>query len=212
MEKIKAAASGRFGRLLILAAGYAWFFLLEGLKPEPVFWAYWPLDDAIPFISQFIIPYVLWYFYTFGPLFWYYFHDDVLFARLSAFLSAGMFFSCLVYSVFPNGQQLRPESVGGDIFSQMCAALYAIDTPTNSFPSLHIIFSIGVHTVIMRDKRAGRAVKLGSLALCVLICLSTMFVKQHSVVCVLGGVVVAAALYPIVYRREIFRKKAIISN
>lgn len=190
----------RPGLLIPFGLSYVWFFLLERLHPQPLYWVHSPLDGALPFVAAFIIPYVSWYVYVFGMLLWYMARNSELFTRLIRFMSAGMLFSCLVYTVLPNGQQLRPEQLGGDVFSRIVALLYAIDTPTNSLPSVHVIFAVGAHITVMRSPAAKTPARVISLALCVLICVSTMLVKQHSVLCVAAGLAVAAADYALFYR------------
>lgn len=208
-HKSKGAAGNRRSRLLLpIALGYVWFFLLELLHPEPVFWVHSPLDDAIPFVGAFIIPYVLWYLYAFGFLLWYYLKDTVLFVRLARYMGAILLISCFVYTVVPNGQQLRPAEPGGDIFSRVCALLYSIDTPTNSFPSIHAAFSVAVHITVLYDRKRGWPFKSASFVLCAFICVSTVMVKQHSVLCLYSGLGLAGVLYPYAFREEVFRRKS----
>ena len=79
--------------------------------------------------------------------------------------------------------------------------VYAADTNTNVCPSIHVIGSFAVYFAA-RDIRRFRAKgwRLGFLTMAVLISLSTVFLKQHSVLDVLAGLAVCAAAYPLIYR------------
>ena len=81
------------------------------------------------------------------------------------------------------------------------AELYTIDTCTNVFPSIHVFNSIATHLAIARSDTLGknRVVCGLSLVLAVSICLSTVFLKQHSAADVIGAAVLAFLLYQVVY-------------
>lgn len=103
-----------------------------------------------------------------------------------------------------------------NIFIRMVQHLYAIDTPTNVFPSIHVFNSLGIAITVLNSNRLRnfRAVRIGSVVLATLIVLSTMFLKQHSLIDVTGGCVMAAALYWLIYQcgyqriAELFRRPA----
>jgi membrane-associated phospholipid phosphatase len=182
-----------------------WFFVLERLFPVADYYIEMPLDDRIPFIPAFVIPYVAWYLYIAATLVFLYFAAPRDFVRLSLFLGAGMAVSCLIFTLIPNGQLLRPRRLDGDVFSQMVGTIYRSDTNTNSLPSIHVIYSLGVHFAIAQySGLRGRfhPVKMVSLVLCVLICASTVAIKQHSILDVVAGVVVSIGLYAAFYSQR----------
>jgi len=193
--------------LLPLILGGAWFFVLEKTMLNPTYFMYTKLDDLIPFVPAFVIPYVIWYGYVAGAAIFLFFRSKDAFRRIAIFLSAGMCFACLVYTVLPNGQFLRPYVLGSDWCSQLIAQLYRSDTPFNSAPSIHVIYSMGATYAIMRHNRNASKRRKAILAvltwsLTVLICLSTVFVKQHSVIDMFTGIAVGLALYALIYRRR----------
>lgn len=88
-----------------------------------------------------------------------------------------------VYIVFPNRQDLRPDSFPREnVFTQMVGLLYRLDTSTNVCPSLHVAYSVGIASVWTKEKNVHWAVKAAILVFVILVCLSTVFLKQHSVV------------------------------
>ena len=79
------------------------------------------------------------------------------------------------------------------IFTQLIAGIYRTDTPTNILPSIHVFNSLAVYFAIhncqtLKDKKWLQG---GSLILSSLIILSTMFIKQHSVIDVCLGTTLA---------------------
>ncbi|MDO4598681.1 MAG: phosphoesterase, partial [[Ruminococcus] gnavus] len=97
------------------------------------------LDDKIPFVEYFIIPYLLWFVFI-AVVFLYFFFTDVEgFYKLAKLSFIGMTIFLVISTVFPNGLMLRPVVFPRDnIFTDMVKMLYLADTPTNVFPSLHV--------------------------------------------------------------------------
>ncbi len=161
-----------------------------------------PLDDYIPFVEYFIIPYLLWFVYIAVTVGYFFFTDVKAYYRLTAFLFTGMTIFLIISAIYPNGLELRPDTFPRDnIFTDMVKQLYAMDTPTNVLPSIHVFNSIGVYIAIAHDERLSsiKWIRYGALILSSLIILSTMFLKQHSVIDVLGGCLMASVLYQFIY-------------
>jgi membrane-associated phospholipid phosphatase len=147
------------------------------------------LDDYIPFCEYFIIPYVLWYLFIAGTLFYFAFgckHRNE-FWKLTGVWITGMTVFLITSYVYPNGQDLRPVLQDGNLFVQAVKILYRLDTPTNILPSMHVFNAVACCIAICRNQQCQkhRAVILGTQILTVLIVLATMFLKQHTVIDVL---------------------------
>ena len=197
----------RHGLALLMAVPVSlWFWLLEQVNKVPKYTMLSPLDSIIPFKEIFIIPYFIWYFYIAGSLAFLFFKSPEGFVRLCWLMYGGMALACFVYTLFPNGQHLRPYVSENDFLSRIVRYTYTVDTPTNSAPSIHVMNSIAVHCALI-NYRGFRArfhpVKVLSFLLMALICASTVFVKQHSIIDVFCGIALSALLYLIVYRRDI---------
>ncbi len=189
--------------LIPMGLGGLYFYLLERIAPAPRYILHSPLDDLIPFASAFIIPYVIWYFYVTGMGVILFFKDSDEFVRFAAFIAGGMLIACLIYTFWPNGQMLRPDlSAPNGPLETLIQFLYSIDTPTNSSPSIHVVYSIAAHTALIRYNRKHRQIKalnIASLIITIFIILSTVFIKQHSVLCVVSGLLLSLALYAAIY-------------
>ena len=185
-----------------------WFVWLESRADEPYHVIHFPLDDYIPFCEYFIIPYLLWFGYVGWGIGYFYLKDRSEYFRLCAMLFTGMTIFLIVSTIYPNGHYLRPTTFARDnIFVHIVKWLYASDTATNLFPSIHVYNSIAVNIAVWRSDafKHKHAMRCGSTILMVSIILSTMFLKQHSVFDVVTGMITAAGMYMIVYVNNPFR-------
>ena len=176
------------------------FNLLEKSILVPDLVLHCALDDMIPFCKYAIIPYYLWFAWIPCTLFYLlWFNDRREFWRLCLPLFAGMTLSLLFCAIVPNGVDLRPARIAGnDIFTRLVRGLWRTDTSTNVFPSIHVFNSV---TLVLAYHRCARLrdrkwlwVKICADVLCVAIILSTLLLKQHSVIDAAAGVVLAVVL------------------
>lgn len=179
-----------------------WFLYLEKHVVRDYYVIHTHADDWIPFNEYFIIPYLLWFLYVAGAILYFFFTNKRDYYRLCAYLFTGMTISLLICTIFPNGTDLRPVvDPDKNICSWLVSILHEADTSTNIFPSIHAFNSIGVHIAIIKSEslRKHPIVLHGSLILAILICMATVFLKQHSIIDVAGAGLLAYALYPLVY-------------
>ena len=179
-----------------------WFFYLERTVQKDYTNMHVALDDAIPFSEYFIIPYLLWFFYVGGAMVYFFFADRQDYYRLCTFLFVGMTICLTICTFFPNGTDLRTEvDPGKNLCSWLVHRIHIAETPTNVFPSSHVYNSGGVHCAVAHSGRLEKykGIRNVSLGLMVLICMSTVCLKQHSVMDVAGAVLLAYAIYPFVY-------------
>ena len=184
------------------------FFLLERLITDGYWATQLPLDRLIPFCPVFVVFYCLWYPLLVAVGLYLLAADRAGFRRYMAFLAASFFLSLLIWFLLPSGQDLRPDLTGRtDLFSRWIAALYTVDTNTNVFPSVHVVGSIGAAWAVWDcpSLRRRRWPGVAATALAVLICLSTVLIKQHSLLDAAGGAALAAAVGAAVYHRQLVR-------
>ena len=179
-----------------------YFFWLESVITDNYKIMHVALDDAIPFCEYFIVPYIIWFFYVSGAVLYFFLIDKQDYYRLCAFLFIGMTISMLICTVYPNGTDLRVEvDPHKNIFCYLVQKIHDSDTPANVFPSIHVYNSVGVHIGIMNSEqlKEHRWVRRISFIIMTAICMSTVFLKQHSVVDVTGAFVLAYVMYLFVY-------------
>lgn len=221
MERIKAFGKQNKDLLLVLLCSViylGWFAFLEHSVTNNYHIIHVALDDYIPFCEYFIIPYLMWFLYVLLVWAWFYRNDREIFRKLSVFIFAGMYLSLLFCTIYPNGTDFRPViNPDKNIFCRIVAVLYGTDTPTNVLPSIHVFNSIGIHIAVLQsrklnEKRQAVWIRRASLILCVSICLSTMFLKQHSLVDVLVASVLAYVMYGAVYEPAAAEEGARVSR
>ena len=181
----------------------SWFSYLEKTVTKEYSIIHSAVDDFIPFCEYFIVPYLLWFLYVSVAVLYFFFTSKQDYYRLCAFLFTGMTLSLLICTVFPNGTNFRPHpNPDANVFAWIVSRLYQVDTCTNVFPSIHVYNSIAVHMAVSHSEqlRGRRLVQTASLFLMISICLSTVFLKQHSVIDMAGAFFMAALIYPLVYR------------
>ena len=186
-----------------------WFFLAERLVKGPYYISYMPLDDKIPFVPQFVFFYVLWYPYLLLPLAVTYRKEPRAFVRYGLYLIFALSISLLICCVFPNAQNLRPADPGRGLSGWILGKIYAADTNTNVLPSMHVVGCAGACMAAF-DSRRLRKWRWPMVVMGLLICASTVFVKQHSFLDVLWGAVVALPVGVCIYWLPKCRKKGTI--
>lgn len=201
--------------LLLYAFIYVpWFCYLEKTVTTKFHVIHMTLDEYIPFCEYFIIPYYLWFVYMGAAIIYIAFTDGPACQKMGLFLITGMTVFLFISTVYPNGHLLRPHEFARDnIFVDMVKRLYATDTPTNLFPSIHVYNSLGVHFAITHCDRLKEKkwIKTASFILMTSIILSTMFLKQHSTFDVLTAFGLAAFMHSVCYgsiAESIERRKA----
>lgn len=185
-----------FYLLLLLIPILLWFQFMEH-SLTPIYATQIALDGQIPFIPAFVVPYLFWYAFVAYGIVYVGIHSKKDFYKLLFFLGGGMTVANIIFAVFPNAQELRPAVSSGDPFSTLVKFIYSEDTPTDVCPSIHVINAIAVdaalrHSEAFSEKRFGKA---ASFILTVLICLSTVFIKQHAILDVAGGIMISVLFY-----------------
>ena len=183
--RLSNITSPEYKHLLLLLGWvvyFAFYFLTENLIPaEKCHPMHCFLDDLIPFNEWFVFAYVGWYGLIVVSLGYFLLYNPKNFSRLQTYIIVTQVLAMAAYILFPSRQDLRPETLPNDNFpSKIIALLYAFDTNTGVCPSLHVAYSFGIGSTWMREKSAARWWKALVWVFVVVICLSTMFIKQHS--------------------------------
>ncbi len=181
-----------------------WFTYLERTVTKVFHPVHSFVDDFIPFNELFIIPYYVWFLYIAVTVAYFLLTSKQDFIRCCAYLFTGMTVCLIIYTIWPNGHHLRVNlaSLGrSNIFITLLSKIYAIDTPTNVFPSIHVFNSVGALIAIYKSEKLHpiKWLRISAFVLTILICMSTVFLKQHSFLDILGALVLNIILYMIVY-------------
>ena len=176
-----------FSHLKLLGGWIVYFvlyFLTENLIPaERCHLVHSALDDAIPFLEGFFIPYCFWFALIVITLVWFLLYDVESFKRVQVFIMITQAVAMIVYIVWPSVQDLRPTVFPRDNFlTHLAAFIYSVDTPTGVCPSLHVAYSLGMASCWCKCKKASPWWKAFVVVATVVISIATAFVKQHSVI------------------------------
>lgn len=182
LKKLNTPEFSHLKLLLTWLVYFALYFLTENLIPaERCTSIHIFLDDLIPFCEWFIIPYVFWYGLIVFSLGYFLLYDVDSFRRLQIYIFTTQMIAMAIYILFPSRQDLRPESFANDnIATRIIGYLYSLDTNTGVLPSLHVAYSLGIMSTWLRRKSTPVWGRIFVVVAVVLICLSTMFIKQHS--------------------------------
>lgn len=154
------------------------------------------LDRAIPLRPEWMLVYGSLYVFAFLMPILVVRPPDLFRGALRAFLTV-MLVSYLGFLLFPTAAP-RPAHVPGDGFAAWALRLaYEIDPPHGCLPSLHVAYSF---VSALACWRVHRGVGAGALIWAALIGLSTLYTKQHYVLDVLAGALLAHAAYLVFLR------------
>ena len=159
------------------------------------------LDAYIPFCEWFVIPYYFWFAYMVGLGLYALLFEHQMFREFMWFVILTYSVTAIIYIIWPNMQGLRPtEFTRDNLFIDIVKGLYGYDTNTNVCPSIHVLGSMAVCLPGLRSKTLrGWGWKVFFIVSDVLICMSTVFLKQHSILDVFAALAVTAVCYPIVF-------------
>lgn len=185
------------------------FLILERFVKADYHYMHSFFDDLIPFCEYFIIPYYFWFVYLIGMLCYTFFFDTKNFSKMMKYIIITYSAAIFIYIIYPNAQNLRPESFERDnVFTDIVKFLYVFDTNTNVCPSIHVLGSMAVMFASFEcEKFKSFFWKSVFVICCVLISVSTVFLKQHSVTDIFAALILGIFAYPFAFKDEFIRKK-----
>lgn len=110
--------------------------------------------------------------------------------ELFAALNLSYLICFVIFIAYPTTMERPPLAVNG-YASKLLSVIWALDNPTNLFPSMHCLLSWLCFRASLRCERTSTFWKVFSFFAAALICASTVLVKQHVVIDIVGGIVFA---------------------
>lgn len=168
------------------------------------------IDDMIPLIPVFVIPYIFSYvFWIMGPI-------AVSRTRKSNFVNyiAGLTLAYVIGFIFfwlsptyidRTSEGLLSAVAQPGLMNRLLGIVYAADGSRygfNLFPSYHCLISIYCWLGVRNQPEIPKSFQYYSLIMALVICLSTVFTKQHYIVDVFGGVGIALLCYMLMNRLD----------
>ena len=162
------------------------------------------VDRSIPFVPEFLVIYFGCY------VFWAV--NYILIARQDR-RSVYQFFTgdfisscvCLVFFLAFPTTNTRPLITGSGLWNQAALWLYSIDAADNLFPSIHCLVSWFCYLGIRGRKEIPRWYQSVSMVIAILVFASTLLTKQHVIVDVAGGILLAEFCFFIGRKTDLYR-------
>ena len=185
------------------------FFIIEEHTPTEGYWVTDTfIDDYIPFVPEFAVFYIIWY-----PLFAAVgiptmIKDEGAFRRWMYYNMFTLSATLILDVIIPNGQHLRPQGVEATSFGTwIMTIIWAADTPTNVFPSMHVLGCLGDILCAFDSKIFTKPWRAVITVACVLCMASTVLVKQHAFIDTVGALIFAVPAFLLFYRKRVLTKK-----
>lgn len=208
-EKMKKLISAYSYMILPLLACLAVNFLVYSIiAPMTDSWKHYDLttafDRAVPVIPEFVIIYLGCYIFWVvnyiliaaqGKEYCYRFTTADIMARLP----------CLLFFLILPTTNVRPVLTDGGIWELILQFVYDMDAPTRLFPSIHCLVSWFCYIGIRGRKNIPKWYQIFSCIFALLVCASTQFTKQHYIVDVFGGIIIAEVTYYISFHTNCYR-------
>ncbi|GGG05834.1 phosphatase PAP2 family protein [Paenibacillus abyssi] len=183
---------------------YLWISRHVGLD---VYLDYGWIDTKIPFIRWFVLPYMSWMPILYLSFLYFFFVNRKVYWRTLAIYNTALFVCNLCFWFFATYVP-RPVIETTDITSTLVNFIYQSDAPLNCFPSIHCLTSYLLFITVKRDLNLAAPLRILWIVLLWLIIASTVFIKQHSLLDVIGGIVLAEVTYRIIrYGAASFRRR-----
>lgn len=179
-----------------------WYLIAEAVNVTEYTVIYHPLDDLIPFCEWFIFPYLVWFLFMVIPGAYFLIKDGPALENYLLSLFIGFFFSMLIVTLWPTGQELRVAiDPNKNIASWLVAFIYDFDTNTNVFPSMHVVGTLAVCVGVSKSATLGKKLPLNIFIwlLGTAIIAATVFLKQHSILDIFAALVIETLIIIFVY-------------
>ncbi|MCR5073551.1 MAG: phosphatase PAP2 family protein [Clostridiales bacterium] len=166
------------------------------------------IDDLIPIIPVFAVIYLFSYvFWICGPIaasltkkrnF-----INYIIGLSAAYVMGFLFFVFAPTYMDRASEGLMEQAMKPGFFNGLLATIYAADGSNlafNLFPSYHCLISLYCYLGVRKQPEISRGFRAYSLIMTILICLSTVFTKQHYFIDIVGGLVISIICYNIINR------------
>ena len=181
------------------------FAALERFRTTGYHIVYSPVDDLIPFCEFFVIPYFFWFVYLVGMYVYSIFWDIETFKKYTWYIILTYTATVIIYIFWPTAQELRPVVFErNNVFTGIMKRFYNFDTNTNVCPSLHVIGAVAVSAAAWNSKLFSKTGwRIAFTVTTLLIIVSTVFLKQHSVVDIPPALAICVLAYTSGFREKV---------
>lgn len=157
------------------------------------------LDGYFKFTPIFIIPYIYWYIFMAIAFGYFLYNDRTDYMRVFIAVVIGMCCCYVVYYIFPT-EMTRPTVENSNILNKLINMIYAKDRPLNCFPSIHVLIT---YFIMRYTNNENKIYFYYTQIVGILIILSTVYIKQHFVLDILGSIILCEGVMFIINKISI---------
>ncbi len=156
------------------------------------------IDESIPFIPEFVYFYYIWYLLVFFVPFVIYLYSKKHFIRYALAAVIGNIIVAACYIIYP-AAIIRASFEVNNLSTYIVDLTYRFDYPvTNCFPSSHCFFAFLFIFATYGLKEIKLCYRIGLWLTSIMIVLSTLFIKQHVLIDVIGALILLLIIVPII--------------
>lgn len=174
-----------------------WLYALTNNSQSQVYSLMTDLDRAFPFVKLFVLPYSVWIFYLYACLLYFFLKDPTLYVRTLITYVVCALICYAVYMVFQTTVP-RPVLEGTDPVTRLLAFVYNRDQPYNCFPSIHCFSSYLVMKGLYTSRFRNWLNQTLIYGMSSLIIVSTFYIKQHTFLDAIAGIILAEFVFRLV--------------
>lgn len=157
------------------------------------------IDRSVPFVKEFIIPYVIWYAFIYAVLVFLCFTDKEAYIKTLLAYEICIVISFFIYYLFQT-KVPRPALLGNDFVTNIVRWVYKSDNPFNCFPSTHCFSAYIILKGVSASKIKNKPIRFIIFSECILVIISTQFVKQHVVLDLVAAILLGEIVSKIVFK------------
>ena len=149
------------------------------------------IDEYIPFIPAFILPYVICYAHWVLNFILSAHTGEERFSKFAKAVMLSQIICGIIFLLFPT-TIVRPDvSLYNGLVGFLLKMIFGLDTPVNLFPSMHCLLSWFSWIAVRNCKNIPLWYQIFSFVFAIVVCVSTVTVKQHFFIAIIGGVALA---------------------
>ncbi|MFD2114695.1 phosphatase PAP2 family protein [Paenibacillus yanchengensis] len=183
--------------LTIALQGLIYLAIGQSIQGEPFYNYFW-IDTKIPFITWFVIPYVIWMPILYLGFIYIGLKNKPLFWKTIITYNAAVMVCNVIFILFPTYVP-RPEIINNDLLSYAVTLVYSNDEPLNCLPSVHVLTSYILLITMNRHKLLTFKWRIVFSVILWSIIFSTIFIKQHALIDLIAGIALGEVVYRAVH-------------
>ena len=148
------------------------------------------LDEMIPVVPWWVLIYIFAYIFWLVSYIWIAKESKEMCCRFLTADMIGKILCTFIFIAFPT-TNIRLELPTDDFAKPVLEIIYFLDTPDNLFPSMHCSVSWFAARYAAKCNKIPLWHKISAFVVSILIFMSVLFTKQHVILDVFGGVLVA---------------------